>query len=634
MPVISENGAGDSRDGASPSAPPNTAMTPHPATGSGPRAARRRLLRAGAAVALALGGGLAPLVPAAQEGSKRVLIIHSFGRDFAPYDAVVASFRRELASRSPQPVVFLEAALDAGRVIGGDEEAAFAAYLGARFADPPPDLIVGSAGPAARFLVRQREALFAQVPVLLTAIDARVVPRAGLKPGDAVVATQLDLPRAFDTLLRMRPDTRRIAIVLGDTPLERFWRQEVARELAFLHGRVELLWLDRLSLAEAKQRVAALPPDSAVFYGLMVVDAAGVPHERLDALAELKRVAQVPIFSLFESELGQGVLGGPYLSQARAGKEAAALALRRLSAAGAAAAPAAPEVVTLGMDGLAYDARELRRWHIDEARLPPGSELLFREPAPWVRYRQEIAAVAALVVVQAGLIAALLVQRAHRRRAERGARTLGGRLITAYEDESRRLARELHDDVTQRLAGLSIEAATLPRLTDPAARAAAEQAIGSELAGLSRDVQALSYRLHPSVIDDLGLAEALRIECDRAARRGAVEVEFQGDAAAGAPRGDPALALFRVAQEALRNALRHAQARRIRVELRTERNGTSLVVADDGCGFDPAAERERASLGLASMRERVVLLGGQLDIRSRRGQGTQVTAWVPAGEER
>jgi signal transduction histidine kinase len=563
---------------------------------------------------------------AADPAPKRVLIIHSFGRDFAPYDAVIASFRRELASRSPQPVVFLEAALDAGRIIGPDEEAAFAAYLGARFAQPAPDLVVGSAGPAARFLVRQREALFPQVPMLFTAIDARVAPRAVLKPGDAVVATQLDLPRAFEAFLRVRPDTRRIAIVLGDTPLERFWRKELERDLAYLGGWVDRVWLDGLSLAEMKQRVAALPADSAVFYGLMVVDAAGVPHERLDALAELKRAARVPIFSLFESELGQGVLGGPYLSQTRAGQEAAAIALQRLSAVPAAAADA----VTIGMDGLAYDARELRRWRIDEARLPPGSQLLFREPAPWVQYRKEIVAIGALVVAQAALIGALLLQRARRQRAEREARTLGGRLITAHEDEGRRLARELHDDIAQRLAGLSIEAATLRRLGDPAARAATEQSISGELAHLSRDVHALSYRLHPSVIDDLGLEQALRMECERAARRGGVEVDFRCDAASGALRGEHALCLFRVAQEALRNALRHAQAKRIEVLLRPERGGAALSVADDGCGFDPQAGRERASLGLASMRERVALLGGRLAVSSRTGQGTRITAWVPA----
>lgn len=593
-----------------------------------PRPARRAVLCAvGRFTAASL---MLPLpAPArADVPPKRVLIVHSFGREIAPFDSGIATFRRELASRSAVPVVFLEAALGAGRPIGADELAIFVAYLRARYADPAPDLIVSSAGPAAQFLLRHRDALFPGVPLLLTAIDARFVPRAALKPGDSTVATALDLPRAFGAILRVLPQTTTIAVVLGATPLERFWHQELERETAPLAGQVRFVWFDELSLAQMKERVAALPPHSAVLYGLLVVDAAGVPHERLEALAELRQVSAAPIFSLFESELGRGVVGGPYLSQSRVGREAALAALRSL-----AGVPAAePVVQTIGMEVPAYDWRELQRWRIDEARLPPGSEIRFREPSPWQQYRSEIAAGAAVIAAQAALIAALLVQRARRRRAEQEARTLGGRLITAYEDEGRRLARELHDDITQRLAGVAIEAASLGRIADPAARTAAEKAIGGELAHLSRDVHALSYRLHPSVIDDLGLGEALRIECERAARRGPAEVAFDGDEAAGALRGERALALFRIAQEALRNALRHAQAKRIRVSLRAEEGGTRLGVADDGIGFDPAAGRERASLGLASMRERVALLGGRLDIRSRPGQGTQLAAWVPAAE--
>jgi signal transduction histidine kinase len=587
--------------------------------------ARRHALRiAGLAIVAAAGGGLARLVRA-EPLARRVLIVHSFGREFAPFDAVIATFRRELASRSPQPVIFAEATLDAGRAIGPDEEAAFVAYLRARFSQPPPDLVVSSAGPAARFLFKYRDAIFPGVPILATAIEARVVPRAQLKPGDAVVATQLDLPLAFETILRVLPDTRTIAVVVGDSPLERYWRKELERDLAVLADRVRFVWFDDLSLAQMKERIALLPPDSAVFYAILVVDAAGVPYERLDALAELRRSAQAPIFALYENELDQGVVGGPRISQTRVGLEAARLALIRLDA----VSPAAPEVVTVGMEVPAYDARELQRWRIDEGRLPPGSEVRFREASPWVRYRLEIVAVSGVIFAQAALIAALLMQRARRRRAEHEARTLGGRLITAYEDEGRRLARELHDDITQRLAGVSLEAATLSRLDDAAARQTAEQALGSELAALSRDVHALSYRLHPSVVDDLGLREALRSECERAARRGTVEVRFEGDEGGNAARGERALCLFRVAQEALRNALRHAQPRQVCVELRADDGGTTVRVIDDGSGFDPDAPRDHASLGLASMRERVALLGGRLEIRSRRGQGTRVTAWLP-----
>lgn len=607
---------------------PQASKQSHPSSSPHPR--RRRLLLAGSALAAAaLGAGLAPRVRA-QPAPRRVLIVHSFGRSIAPYDAVIAAFRTELAARSRAAIRFQEAALDATHPLAADEQAAFVAYLRARFTQPAPDLVVSSAGPAAQFLASHREQMFAGVPILFTAIDERVVARLALRAGDAVVAVRIDLLRAVDAMLRVLPRTRTIAVVTGATPLERYWRAELQREAAPLASRVDFVWFDALSLEQMRARVAALAADSAVFYGLLVVDAAGVPHERLEALTALRQVATVPIFSLFEGELGLGVVGGPYVSQTRMGREAALLALRSLAGA---APPAAPAVVIDTMDRVAYDQRELRRWRIDPARLPPGSELRFAPPPPWVEYREELAAVAAVIVLQAALIAALLLQRARRRRAEDAARTLGGRLITAYDDEGRRIARELHDDVTQRLAGASIELATLPRLADPGARAAMEQAIGTELASLSRDVHALAYRLHPSVLDDLGLVEALRVECERIGRRGAALVAFDAGAAADAVRGERALCLFRVAQEALRNAARHARATRIDAGLRgTADGGVELSVADDGCGFDPLAARERASLGLASMRERVALLGGRLEIDSRRGAGTRVVAWLPAQE--
>jgi len=384
--------------------------------------ARRVVLRStGQMLATALWLGLRPAA-AAEPTPRRVLIIHSFGRDFAPFDAVIAGFRRELASRADAPVVFLETALDAGRVIAADEERAFVAYLATRFAQPAPDLNVSAGAPATQFVVRHRKQLFEDVPILLTAIDARFVPRAALVPGDIAVANRLDLALAFEAILRVRPETDTIAIVLGATPLERVWRKELERDTAFLGERVRLVWLDGLSLAQMKELVAALPPSAAVFYALLVVDAAGVPHERAEALAELKQVSKVPIFALFESELGRGVVGGPYWAQSRAGSEAAQAVLHSWSA----PRPAQPVVVTTGMQGPVYDWRELQRWRIDESRLPPGSEVRFRDPSPWARYRNEIAAASLVFAAQAGLIGALLLQRARRRRAEQEARTLGG----------------------------------------------------------------------------------------------------------------------------------------------------------------------------------------------------------------
>jgi len=204
---------------------------------------------------------------------------------------------------------------------------------------------------------------------------------------------------------------------------------------------------------------------------------------------------------------------------------------------------------------------------------------------------------------------------------------LAGRLLTAHEDERKRLARELHDDLTQRLARLAIDAG---RMEIAAAAPAGMRPLREGLVRLSEDVHAMSYRLHPSVLDDLGLVEALKAECDRVARHGELRVDVETSAVPAALAAEASLCLFRVAQEALSNAARHAGASAVTVLLAPSGKGLQLAVSDNGSGFDPDRPREHASLGLASMRERVRLLQGELDIASTPGRGTTVVAWVPA----
>ena len=593
------------------------------------RASRRWLAWSASMLALLLAlPGAAPAGAAepatAEPAATRVLLVHSFGRNFAPFGATTAAFRRELALHHPGRVIFMETTLDAGRPLGPAEEAAFAAYLKARYSEPPPDLIVGTGGIAAAFLFQYRDAVFPGVPMLLSAVDARFAQPERMHPGDAMAATNADIRRIFDNMLTLRPDLRTIALAIGDSSIERTWQRWFVEAAAGLPDTVEVVTYGGLSLEEMTRRVAVLPPDAVVFYTHVLVDGAGVPHERVEALTAILAYSSVPVFSAFGHEFGLGVVGGPYLPDESAGREAARLAVRQL----AGGPPADPVVTRLDMSAPVYDARALARWGIPESRLPPGSEVRFRPVPPWVEHRTAFVVGLAVVFTQALLIGALLIQRARRRRAEQDARTLGGRLITAHEDESRRLARELHDDVPQRLAGLSIEAAVLERDPDPSRQASA-RSIGSELVNLSRDVHAMAYRLHPSVLDDLGLELALRTECDRIAARSGIDVEFRSDLGERRLPPDVALCLFRIAQESIRNAVRHAEAKRIDVEVGRDAHGATLQVVDNGNGYDPSKRREHASLGVASMRERVALLRGRMRIRSRPGQGTRVTAWIP-----
>ena len=216
-----------------------------------------------------------------------------------------------------------------------------------------------------------------------------------------------------------------------------------------------------------------------------------------------------------------------------------------------------------------------------------------------------------------------------RKRAEEESRDLSRRLIRAQEEERALLARELHDDVSQRLAVLAIDVGRAELAAADGEQADAMQAVREGLVSLSEDIHSLAYQLHPSVLEELGLVEALRAECGRRTRGGGLDVSVDLGPPPRALTKDSALCLFRVAQEALSNVAHHAGACRATVTLRQIGDGLLLAVSDDGVGFEPEHSGEGMHLGLASMRERVRLVRGTLDIESAPGQGTKVIAWVP-----
>ena len=208
-----------------------------------------------------------------------------------------------------------------------------------------------------------------------------------------------------------------------------------------------------------------------------------------------------------------------------------------------------------------------------------------------------------------------------RKEAADQARDLSGRLIKAQEEERARLARELHDDISQRLARLTIDLGRAEREPSGEASMALVRGVHEALATLSDDVHSLSYRLHPSALVDLGLPDALKSECIKLAERESIVVDMKLRDLPSAIPPEVAIALFRIAQEAMRNAVRHGRARCIHLSMRGLDGGLQLAVRDDGIGFDPSHHLNRPSLGLASMRERTRLLRGELDVESTPGQG-------------
>ena len=382
---------------------------------------------------------------------KRVMLLHSFGQDFKPWSEYAKDIRAELKRQSPWPLDIIENSLVTARFSDENPEAPFVEYLSALFANRPLDVIVSIGAPAADFVQRHRRRLFPTTPMVLTAVDQRRVQYSNLTGNDVAVAVNINYLSAFENILQVLPDTKDVIVVVGSSPIEKFWKEAIGKQAAPLTNRIKLSWTDELPFEELLKQASALPPHTAIFWELMIVDAAGVVHEGNLPLERLHAVANAPIFSYDESFFGNGIVGGPLLLVADTSRLTATVAVRILKG------EKAGDIKVLPVEFSAprFDWGQMQRWGISEKNLPPGSEILFRDPTVWEQYRAHILAVTAAILIQAALIFWLLYEHWRRQRAEILARnTISelshvNRMATAGQ-----LSASIAHEVNQPLAGI------------------------------------------------------------------------------------------------------------------------------------------------------------------------------------
>jgi PAS domain S-box-containing protein len=239
-------------------------------------------------------------------------------------------------------------------------------------------------------------------------------------------------------------------------------------------------------------------------------------------------------------------------------------------------------------------------------------------------------------------LATVSVDITERRRAERALkesrhelRALAGRLINAEEEERKRISRELHDDLSQKLALLAFDTGSLALTPASTADQMKEQLrnLQVRVVQLSEDVRQLSHQLHPSILEDLGLTAALRELCEEFSAREGIAAAFEQEAMPKALPVEVASCLYRVAQEALHNVSKHARASQVRLKVGGSPEGIHLSIQDTGIGFDSEADQSSHGLGIVSMKERVGLVQGVFSIQSQPGWGTEVRVFVPLSKE-
>jgi signal transduction histidine kinase len=585
---------------------------------------------------------------------KRVLLLHSFGPQFAPWVFFAAQFRDELFKQSPDRIDLYEASLEGSRFQRADEQRPIVDYLVSLFGARKLDLIVTIGAPAAFFVQKYRAQFFPEVPIVIGAPERRAIDYAALTPKDAPVAVTLEFSKWIESVLQVLPDTTHIAWVVGASPLERFWTKELQRISEPFADRLSFEWFNDLRFDEMLNRVSKLPPQSAVFFVDLRVDAAGVPLDRDRVLPRLREATTAPIFSYIDSYLGSGIVGGPMLSSEEVGKRMAQAAVRILGGESADSLNIPP----LSLGAAQYDWRELQHWNISEKRLPAGSIIRFREPTVWEQYSWEITLMCSVVLLQGAMISGLVFERRRRVDAEIQSRQRSAELahVNRYSVAGQLTATIAHE-INQPLGAILVNIETAESMIRSAAPDLHE--LGEILADVRRDDERASevigrlrslLKKAPFELKDIDLNDVARETIAfLSALAIAREVDLTG-VIAPAPlpiRGDR-IQLQQVILNLIVNAMDAMSgvprtARRITVSTARDADSADLSVSDAGPGipvemlnqvFDPffTTKPHGMGMGLSIARTIIEAHHGQLYAENRQVGGAVFYIRLPLAE--
>ncbi|SDR63376.1 PAS domain S-box-containing protein [Rhizobiales bacterium GAS113] len=351
------------------------------------------------------------------DDTKRVLIIHSNQSVLPATNIVDASIRREMQSGIPARLEIFSEFLDAEHFPEPEQETRIAAFLGEKYARHPIDLLIATGPKALDFLIKRRAWLFADAPILFAGVREDSVPLRNLPPGVTGITSRFDPVPTVELALRLQPDARQLVVVTGAAAFDRNLEERARRTLRPYEGRLSVIYLSGLPMGELLREVGRLSANTIVLYFTVFQDGAGQSFNPGDVAERLAESASAPVYAIYDSYLGRGIVGGYMDTFDAIGRSAGRLGLRIL-------AGERPETIPPGptqASGNYIDWRQLQRWGLDASRLPPGSILRFREPSLWESYKWQVVIVVALLIAQSLLIAALVVQGRRRRRAEQAA---------------------------------------------------------------------------------------------------------------------------------------------------------------------------------------------------------------------
>ena len=350
--------------------------------------------------------------------TKRVLVLYSLTVGLPANEETDRGIRAAFRSSLSFDVQLYLEYLDHNRFNGVDKDRAFADYLRRKYSGIKIDAIITVHRQAVEFLLSEKDNFFPGAPIVASQIDkitAEQLDRSPLRRNLTVVVTGDNASGLLADALRLRPGTRRVALVTGVTPVDSIGEDLIRKALRPYHKTLEVIDLKKLPMREILARVGSLPGDTIVFFAAMFKDGAGRSFLPREALSSVSRASNAPVFGLYDTFLGHGIVGGKLVSFEQLGREAATVALRILSGASPASIPFGGELTYVSL----FDWRELKRCKIPESAVPPGAEILYREPSVWEEHKWAIMGLAVLIVLESLLILGLVRNLRMRQSVER-----------------------------------------------------------------------------------------------------------------------------------------------------------------------------------------------------------------------
>jgi signal transduction histidine kinase len=350
----------------------------------------------------------------ADERLRRIYFLEGLGPNLPAAGRTIEAFKQRLTNDGEGRFEIYADYMDLVRFPSKAHRDRTATYLAGKYAEAPPDIVITLGRAAASFMVEYRDLLAPHIPKILVSVPLPEAKKPTLLEDAFWVPGVYDYSKTLELAQRLHPRAQNLAVVGGASGYDQQWLEEARHQLAPSGGRYNVKYITGLSYAETLREVARLPKDTIILMSFFFADGTGQLFLSSDVAEAVAKAAPAPVYSPIATFLGRGVVGGYMDSWEEQGAAAAETALDILSG------KDVKDIVRFNMPAQTHrvDARQLRSWELTSSKLPPGTEIQYRQIGIWEQYHWHITAAALLLLVQAAIIAALFIERNRRQLAE------------------------------------------------------------------------------------------------------------------------------------------------------------------------------------------------------------------------